>query len=151
MPDIGGRWRRVRRNEGWSAQMKPKPPCPSLLSPTARLPFNPGLAPPPPRSTGEPEAGKELGAELRPRTWGASTNKRETGRAGPPIRMDGVRMLDEAEPSRRLHSCSWRQGGPRGGTSHVASARPRPLPALVQAGTQSWRPRPLLCHRHLFS
>lgn len=50
--------------------MKPKRPCPSLLSPTARLPCNPSLAPPPQWSTVEPEEGKELGAELRTQNLG---------------------------------------------------------------------------------
>lgn len=50
--------------------MKPKSPCPSLLSPTARLPCNPGLIPPLRRSTVEPEEGKELGAEVRTQNLG---------------------------------------------------------------------------------
>lgn len=50
--------RRVRRNEerrelfqflDWSSRMKPKPSCPSLLSPAARWPCDPGPGPPPRR------------------------------------------------------------------------------------------------------
>lgn len=130
---------------------RPKPPCPSLLSPTARLPFQSGSCTASTEVNSGARSGVRLGAELRPELGHLSAISVRLDARVRQSECDGVRMLDEAEPCRRLHSCSWRQGGPRGRELPWRRPGPAPCPPLCKLVLRVGGRAPLLPATAIFS